>query len=271
MGEVLATDELERLTEALDVAVRAHGAPVFDRGLAVQSCESTQDEARRLCDARPGLVLLACNQRAGRGRLGRAWFHGGPRGVAMTFVLDARAFSAERLALIGAIGAYRACRDCMLDTSAEIGLRWPNDVVERITGHAGRKLAGVLVEVEASRGLAHLGIGINVRHEAGDWPEELRGMATSLNDLGAAVGRTHVISALVRQVAKAATKDLAELAREFMAADAMVGTRQRFMHDGREYAGEVASIDPTAAIVVKDASGVMHTLPALTTSLIKDN
>jgi BirA family biotin operon repressor/biotin-[acetyl-CoA-carboxylase] ligase len=52
-----------------------------------------------------------------------------------------------------------AVADALTPWSTEIGLKWVNDVVAR-----GRKLGGVLVE--ASRGVAVVGIGLNVRTPA---------------------------------------------------------------------------------------------------------
>lgn len=257
-------------SQFLDDAVRAHGRGIINRGVFVDTCESTQDEAKRLCNATPGLVVLAGRQTAGRGRLGRKWHEGVGLGVAMSFVLDA-GLGVERLSLAGALGAYQACADCMLDTSVELGLRWPNDVVERLRHGPGRKLAGVLVEVDITAKIAVLGVGVNVLQHAGHWPNELRGRATSLNDLGCSADRDRVALALIRGIAAAAERDVAELASAFSATDTLAGTHQRFIHDGREYAGTVQSVDPAAAIRLVDAHGIEHALPALTTSLVKDH
>lgn len=253
----------------LEDVVRAHGGPILSRAAYVDVCESTQDEAKRLCNAAPGLVVLAGRQTNGRGRLGRSWHEGVGLGIAMSFVLDA-SLGVERLSLIGAIGAYEACADCMLDTSVDVGLRWPNDVVEHMPFGPGRKLAGVLVELDLEHNLAILGVGVNVLQHAGHWPNELRGRATSLHDLGSSADLTRVVLALVRAIAASATRNVVDLAAAFTAADTLTGTHQRFIHDGREYAGTVTSIDPSAAIRLIDSAGVEHTLPALTTALVKD-
>lgn len=269
MRESVASKTDQRRSRLLGDAVRAYGGTLLTRGAYVNTCDSTQDEARRLCNNAPGFVLWAGSQTAGRGRLGRTWHEGIGLGIAMSFVLDA-ALGAERLSLIGALGAHQACADCMLDTSVEVGLRWPNDVVERMGGGPGRKLAGVLVEVDRANGLAILGIGVNVLQQAGHWPDQLRGKATSLSDLGSSADHERVVRSIVRGVVSAASRDVAELAAAFTVIDTLAGTHQRFIHDGREYEGTVQSIDPAAAIRLLDSQGVEHTLPALTTSLVKD-
>lgn len=269
MSDAAANSTSAQRARFLNDAVRLHGGTLLNRGVFVESCESTQDEARRLCDGTPGLVVLAGRQTNGRGRLGRTWHEGVGLGIAMSFVLDA-SLGVERLSLAGALGAYQACADCMLDTSVEIGLKWPNDVVERMHFGPGRKLAGVLVELDAARNLAILGVGVNVLQHAGHWPSELRGRATSLSDLGSSADQDRVVLALVRAVAAAASRDVAELSEGFTAVDTLTGTHQRFVHDGRHFAGLVRSIDPAASIRLVDAHGVEHALPALTTSLVKD-
>lgn len=251
--------------------MHAFASGLLDRVAYVDTCDSTMDEARRRCEGRPGLVMVAGRQTSGRGRLGRTWHEGVGLGVAMSFVLDAKAMGPERLSLVGALGAFQACADCMLDTSVDLGLRWPNDVVERVGDGPGRKIAGVLVEVDASRALAVLGIGVNVLQGAGHWPTDLRGRATSLCELGSSADPERVMVGLVRSVAAAARSEVADLALAFTAVDTLAGTHQRFMYDGREYAGKVVSVDPAASIRLVDASGAEHVLPALTTSLIKDD
>ena len=75
----------------------------------------------------------------------------------------------------------------------------PNDVLLD-----GRKLAGVLVEMRAQQGAAHLaiaGLGINVNHAVEDFPAELRHRAISLAiALGRQVDRQKFAAALLRNL-----------------------------------------------------------------------
>lgn len=52
-------------------------------------------------------------------------------------------------------------------------IKWPNDVFVN-----GRKVAGVLAEQRGTHTVA--GLGINVRHERGDFSEDVRQRATSM-------------------------------------------------------------------------------------------
>jgi BirA family biotin operon repressor/biotin-[acetyl-CoA-carboxylase] ligase len=82
-------------------------------------------------------------------------------------------------------------------TTADLRVRWPNDVV--VAG--GRKLAGLLVETAMEDGRlaeAVIGIGINVNWTAADMPPEVRDRATSLVELTASpIDRVALLSALL--------------------------------------------------------------------------
>jgi BirA family biotin operon repressor/biotin-[acetyl-CoA-carboxylase] ligase len=69
---------------------------------------------------------------------------------------------------------------------------------------AGRKIAGVLVEMTAQRAAAHLavlGIGLNVNQDADDFPAELRERAISLAMVtGARQDRHQLAVALLRNL-----------------------------------------------------------------------
>ena len=73
--------------------------------------------------------------------------------------------------------------DAVFETSGvECGLKWPNDIV-----HGGKKLGGILSEgVSGGAGgdFAVVGIGLNVGHGPGDFPEDIRAASTSIRLAG---------------------------------------------------------------------------------------
>jgi BirA family biotin operon repressor/biotin-[acetyl-CoA-carboxylase] ligase len=263
--------EVHAWAERLERELHAAKPPaLFDRVIALEETASTQDAALALCQARPGLIVLASRQTAGRGRLGRQWHHHADRGLAMTFVLSAGAFLASRLSIAAGL-ACAAALDSFSGDAAPLGVRWPNDVVEaHPSPGGGRKLAGILVEVRESVSL--LGIGINVNQLENDDPPELHGRIVSLRRLagGEPIDRAEVAAALVRNVQRALSMELPELIQRWLARDVLTGSMQTFIHDGREIRGQVESLEPTGEIVVRTiATGERSRLPALTTSLKK--
>src|SRR5450759_2046760 len=119
--------------------------------------------ARAAGGAPEGLVLAAEEQRAGRGRMGRAWV--APPRAALTFSLLVRPRTvppARRgwLPLLAGVAVASAVHAV---ANVDARLKWPNDV---LVGPA--KLGGILAE--AAGDAVVVGIGLNVSTEPGELP-----------------------------------------------------------------------------------------------------
>lgn len=108
-------------------------------------------------------ICLAEVQQAGRGRRGRTWI--APFGSGLCLSLAWRfAESPPTLSALGLAVGVAVARTLRHFGAADVGLKWPNDVMWN-----GRKLAGVLIEVRGeSAGPTHvvIGVGINLRMPA---------------------------------------------------------------------------------------------------------
>jgi len=144
----------------------------------LESVGSTNDHAKELAaqGALSGTVVIAGEQVAGKGRLGRSWDGAGSgKDIYMTILLrpDISGENAARLTLLAGICTARAVNEI---SEKKAGIKWPNDVVIN-----GKKICGILTE-SAFKGksldYAAVGIGINVNRE--DFPPELADKATSL-------------------------------------------------------------------------------------------
>ena len=145
---------------------------------------STNDEARAAAraGAAHGWCVAARRQSEGRGRRGHVW--ASPEGNLYLSVVLRPQVAPARLAGLAAacgIGAARALR--AVAPAGDVRLKWPNDLLAR-----GRKLAGILVEVEG--GAAVCGIGVNVAAA----PAELG--AIGLDELGAHPGFSELAATL---------------------------------------------------------------------------
>lgn len=162
---------------------------------------STNDRAKQVAAERPGplpLLIVADAQTAGRGRGTNRWWTGrGSLACSLLVDLDGLGIDRRGRALVAlAAGAAIVETASPLLPSHAVGLHWPNDVYA-----AGRKLAGVLVEVPAN-GLHVIGIGINTNTSLADAPPELRQTATSLLELTAARhDPTDILCALLERLA----------------------------------------------------------------------
>ena len=109
------------------------------------------------------LLLVAEQQTAGRGRLGRSWQS--RRGDSLTFSLGLPLQPSDWSGLSLVVGISVAeSLDPGNTGPARIGLKWPNDLW--LSGpHGDRKLAGILVETASWEGVRFvvIGIGINIR------------------------------------------------------------------------------------------------------------
>ena len=138
--------------------------------------ESTMDEAWVSAreGAAEGLVILAGEQRAGRGRYTRRWVSAPGGDVLMSVLLRPDERVAGQLLMMAALAGSRAV-DAL--TGVHSTIKWPNDV--RVEG---RKVCGVLAESESGPGgiAAVVGIGLNVNSGPPEWPDDVAETATSL-------------------------------------------------------------------------------------------
>jgi len=235
-----SAQEITRWTERL-------GSVVAGTVTVLAETRSTQDAARA-ADARPGDVVVALRQTAGRGRLGR---------------LVVEAGRPERLAIAVAVGVAEAA-DATLgraghqEAAAGVGIKWPNDVVV-----GGRKLAGVLIEQAGDRAL--IGIGLNVAQTT--WPEPLATRAVSLRQLGAAADRLDVAVDLLRAVPVALAREEGALSEAFLRRDVLIGRSMAFRCGERTVTGRVVGIEPLSGLQVETEVG-LEWLPALTTRIL---
>jgi BirA family biotin operon repressor/biotin-[acetyl-CoA-carboxylase] ligase len=198
-----------------------------ERGLSAapqwrEEVSSTQDVVKGWGrQGRPaGLSLVADRQMAGRGRLGRTWISAPEASVQLSVLLRPK-LSARRLPWVSlAVGV--AVHEVV--ASPAVWLKWPNDLLDV----RGRKIAGVLAEVEMSGGVVDavvVGVGINVSAS----PEEMP-LAGCLRDIGADRPREELavalVAAILRRVQQVASEPAA-LQRAWEEACGMWGQRAR--------------------------------------------
>lgn len=178
---------------------------------------STNDLAARAASsmANDGLVVLAEEQTAGRGRRGRPWSAPARSSILISVVIfppghlvsgRPETEAADGRGWLTALGAVAVAQVVSAWTGRDARIKWPNDV--RIDG---RKVAGILVEQAKGTtrpdgsgfgGGAVIGIGLNANLTAEDLPAELRERSTSLQILrnGEPVDRSELARDLIRRL-----------------------------------------------------------------------
>jgi BirA family biotin operon repressor/biotin-[acetyl-CoA-carboxylase] ligase len=135
------------------------GSRVGRRVLVYGCVDSTNSRAAEFAHDRSndGLVILADEQTAGRGRYGRPWSCEPGSGILVSVVLFPSP-ELQRPVILAAWAAVAICRTIAHFTGLQPQIKWPNDVLVM-----GRKLCGILIE----QGQATVvGIGLNVNQSA---------------------------------------------------------------------------------------------------------
>lgn len=220
----------------------------------VEQIDSTNTcvlEAAR-AGAPEGLVVVADEQTAGRGRLGRTW-QARPGAALLVSVLLrptvselTRSTMATGLALAEAVeGVAGFAPD----------LKWPNDLLV-----GDRKLAGILAESDLGDPVGVVvGAGCNVAW--GSMPAELADIATSCDiESGREVDREELLVELL--VGLDALIDAPHLHERYRARLATLGRRVRVERHTDTIVGEAVDLGVSGELVVRDDDGVQHAIAA---------
>jgi BirA family biotin operon repressor/biotin-[acetyl-CoA-carboxylase] ligase len=198
-----------------------------------------------------GVVAVADEQTAGRGRLGRSWV-APPRSALLVSALLQPKLPPEQRHLLTVAAALAAIDSVHALAGVEARLKWPNDVVVD-----DRKLAGILAESDGA-GATVVGMGLNLR---GDWfPPELQETATAC-----AVDRDALLAAWlgVFDARLDAVDGLLDDARRH---SATLGRRVRVELAQETFEGVARDLTPAGYLVVDDrvvtAGDVVHLRPA---------
>jgi len=240
----LTTKTLGRTLHVLDIAASTNS-------LAVRMAQE---------DAPHGTVVVAESQSDGRGRLGRHWYSPPGKNLYCSVLLRTP-LPRERLArwlswtpLIAALAAARA-----ISTVAGLSpsVKWPNDI---LIGQ--RKVGGVLCEsgdLGSAAPYVVVGMGLNVNIQAGEFPEELREIATSLSaEAQQPFNRAVLLAAILSDLEARCDAFLAgheaDIHREYVVRCATVGRQVRVERAGADpVTGRAASIGADGSLkVVRD-------------------
>ena len=212
---------------------------------------STNDIAKDL--ARQGIaeaVVIANTQTAGRGRMGRTFLSPAGRGLYVS-LLWRPLCSAEDLLPLTAMAAAAAAVAIERVTGAQVGIKWPNDLVLK-----GKKIAGLLTEpaLNGDGSVAHvvMGLGLNVGTRSEDFTPEVAAIASSLEaELGCDVD----MGLLEREVVEALHQTLRHLCApetyldDYRCRCVTTGKLCRLLPEGSEV--EALDIDGRYGLVVR--------------------
>jgi len=205
-----------------------------------------------------GLVVVAEEQAAGRGRLGRQW-QAPPRAAVLMSLLVRPELPPQRLPLLPLLTGVAVVESTRTVGRVASALKWPNDVLV-----SGRKLGGILVER-----LDHavvVGIGLNVSTRADELAVPT---ATSLALEGGTTDREPIVKELLRAFSRryrafvdadGAPEAVMPAYRELCET---IGTDIRVeLPGGRTVIGRAIDVDDGGQLVVEGPDGATTTWSA---------
>jgi len=212
---------------------------------------STNDIAveRAREDVDEGYVVLADEQKGGRGRRDRVWES--PSGGVWTSVVLRPEFAprdASLVTLAASVAVVRAVEEEGVDAT----IKWPNDVLVD-----GKKLCGVLVEMEAdAESISHAVVGIGVNANAKPDVPDADTQPTSLAERvgGGEVNRASLTANLLVELEDAYESGEAVL-DEWRERTSTLGRRVRVETPNETLEGVAERVDDTGALVLSTDEG----------------
>lgn len=209
-----------------------------------------------------GTVIVAEEQRQGRGRMGRRWVSPARAALMVSVLLRPGGVPPARRGWVPLLAGVAAATAVRRVTGVPAALKWPNDLLV-----GDRKLAGILAE--QSGDAIVVGLGLNVSTTRGELPAPAQGSlpATSLLLEGATgLDRDSLLIALLGQLerwylawrgaAPPGDPDRSGLRQAYLELSATVGREVRVERPaGNVTAGRATGIDADGRLIVQRADG----------------
>lgn len=157
-----------------------------------EKIDSTNNYAKSLDAAGRPQLVVASEQTAGRGRLGRSFFSPADKGIYMSIAFEPD-FDLDKSLFVTTLSAVAICRAIEDVTGLRPKIKWVNDVYLD-----GKKLVGILTEAESnfeSGKIQKIIVGVGVNCFDCDLPDELRETATYLRNPALSFTRNDLIAA----------------------------------------------------------------------------
>jgi BirA family biotin operon repressor/biotin-[acetyl-CoA-carboxylase] ligase len=252
-----ATDLLDRavILELLPAAA----VPLLRELDLQQVVDSTNAVAIRRVEegACAGLVCVAEQQTAGRGRRGRSWISPFATNLYLSMVAEfSRGIAAtDGLSLAVGVAVLEALEQCGV---RGLQLKWPNDIL-----YQGAKLGGILVEMvgDADQGCQLvIGVGLNVNMPAAAAQDIDQSWTDIRQVLGDTVSRNTLLAAVMGEllllVASYESTGFEPWRQRWLQRDAFARQRVVVRSGSHEVAGVATGIDQSGALLLDTGADI---------------
>jgi len=210
-----------------------------------------------------GALVIAEEQTAGRGRIGRTWHSERATGIYVTLLLRPKLapVQAPLLTMMAGLSARTAITE---STGLAVDVKWPNDLLVN-----GKKIGGILTEMHAEPSQVRfiiVGIGINVNQDK--FPADIAAVATSLRAAsGKTQSRADILIRLLREFENDYNRFLQEgtasVVKRFEEVSSYArGKRVQVTNGNETFTGVTAGLAPEGLLRVKPDGGELVTVVA---------
>ena len=227
--------------------------------LTFRSVTSTNDVAFALgrSGAINGTVVVADEQKRGRGRLGRSWHS--PAGCGLWFSILLRPdLSLPDSSTISLASALAVAETLVEEFGIRAEIKWPNDVVVN-----GRKICGILTEAECVGERVEfvvVGIGINVLNTKDDFPPEITSATSVMIESGVRASRGRLLSRVLekfeREYMRLCNDGFSSIRPRLIGITTVLGKMVRIRSGSKEIEGMALDIDHSGSLLVRTENGV---------------
>lgn len=260
-------EDLELITLRRRIATRIIGNVLMRYERVTSTNDIVRERARSGCAE--GLIVLAEEQSAGRGRLGRSWVASYGEALLMSVLLRPVWLPPGEAFTLTMLAGVALCEAVEQVATVRARLKWPNDLLLFADG-AWRKGAGILTEISIAGDTiewAIVGVGVNVNQApvGAVNGRDLQQTATSLNAAaGQRISRTALLETLLmildERYALLRSGERAALFADWRARLAYLGETVTVNLPNGELCGIAEDVAADGTLLLRDAAGVLHTI-----------
>lgn len=240
---------VDKIYEKLDKNLRSR---LFVSVIPTVGSTNTQLKASAEQGAADGNVLIALEQTAGRGRLGRSFYSPKDTGLYMSILLRPQ-FSAEKSLKITACAAVAASEAIDRVAGVHTDIKWVNDIYLN-----NRKVCGILTEASINYengGLNYAILGVGINLTTSDFPSELKNIAASVLDKAEDI-RAFTAAEFMNSFFKYYDNlDSCDFISEYRSRSMLNNMDISFIRGNDTYSGRVLGIDDDLRLIVRLENG----------------